>query len=179
MNRKTSFSTVSSAPYSGHHFNSAVSENSGIVSIDMGYLNSKNGAKHIFTALGRQKPTEFHPFSLSALSIDATDAMASMVTSRKSFCRGPRIDGDVIKHGNIYLRGRRILVVVIGQHFHRLTQKAEVRKDKTFSIKNSYWRKLHCWFKSNNRFELLDGPVSCVIYPSIARKMKSYAFVCV
>ncbi|CAO3665374.1 unnamed protein product [Umbelopsis ramanniana] len=138
MNRKTSFSTVSSAPYSGHHFNSAVSDTSGIVSIDMSYLSSKQGAKNIFTALGRQKPTEYHPFSLSNLSIDATDTMASMVTSRKSFCRGPRIDSDVIKHGSIYLR--------------------EVRKDKTFSIKNSYWRKLHCWFKSNNRFELLDGP---------------------
>jgi hypothetical protein len=106
MNRKTSFSTVSSAPYSGHHLNSAVSDNSGIVSIDMGYLSSKQGAKHIFTALGRQKPTDFHPFSLSNLSIDATDTMASMVTSRKSFCRGPRIDSDVIKHGGIYLRGK-------------------------------------------------------------------------
>ncbi|KAG2176796.1 hypothetical protein INT44_007460 [Umbelopsis vinacea] len=140
MNRKTSFSTISSAPYSGHHFNSTISDNSGILTIDMGYLGSnKNGAKNIFTtAKGRQKPTDFHPFSLSSLSIDATDAMASMVTSRKSFCHGPGIDGDVIKHGNVYLR--------------------EVRKDKTFSIKNSYWRKLHCWFKSNSRFELLDGP---------------------
>lgn len=122
MNRKTSFSTVSSAPYSGHHFNSAVSDTSGIVSIDMGYLSSKQGAKHILTALGRQKHTEFHPFSLSNLSIDATDPMASMVTSRKSFCRGPRIDSDVIKHGSVYLRGRcAIFVKLLGtRNFLRL-----------------------------------------------------------
>lgn len=118
MNRKTSFSTVSSAPYSGHHFNSAVSDTSGIVSIDMGYLSSKQGAKNIFTALGRQKPTEYHPFSLSNLSIDATDTVATMVTSRKSFCRGPRIDSDVIKHGSIYLRGRyAFLAQMFGRQF--------------------------------------------------------------
>jgi hypothetical protein len=105
MTRKPSYSTVSSMPYSHNNFNSAVSDTSGIVSIDLGYLNSKQGAKHIFTVLGRQKPSDFNPFSLSNVSVDAIDLGTSITASRKSFNHGPKMDSDVIKHGGIYLRG--------------------------------------------------------------------------
>ncbi|GAB5588354.1 hypothetical protein Unana1_03254 [Umbelopsis nana] len=114
VGRKSSFSTVSSMPYSGTNITSAASDTSGI------------------------KPIEFNQFSLSAISLDASEALVSTAPSRKSFCPGIRVDSDMIKHGKIYLR--------------------DTRRDKNFSIKNSYWRKLHCSFRTNSKFELLDGP---------------------
>lgn len=69
-------------------------------------MDTKQGAKHIFTGLGRQKPIEFNQFSLSATSLDASEALVSTAPSRKSFCPGIRVDSDMIKHGKIYLRGK-------------------------------------------------------------------------
>lgn len=106
VTRKPSFSTVSSMPYSGTNMPSAASDASGIVSLKIRYMNTKQGAKHIFTALGRQKPIDFNPFSLSTLSLDPSEALGSVAPSRKSFCPGIHLDSEMIKQGKIYLRGR-------------------------------------------------------------------------
>jgi hypothetical protein len=105
LTRKPSYSTISSAPFSGTNFYSARSEASGIVSLKMRYMNNKQGAKQIFTALGRQRPVEYNQFTLSAISLDPSETLTSTSACRTSYCPGSRTDGEVLKHGRVHLRG--------------------------------------------------------------------------
>lgn len=72
----------------------------------MRYMNNKQGAKQLFTALGRQKPMEFNQFSLSAISLDPSETLTSTSACRTSYCAGPGVDGEILKHGKVHLRGQ-------------------------------------------------------------------------